>query len=173
MIVVSDTSAITSLAAIQHLSLLPELYTHVLIPEAVYRELADINPPGTGTLEVQSAPWLQVRQVTARNVVEQFQNEARLDPGESEAIPLWGLRFAIALALELNADLLLIDERRGRAEADRLGLRITGLLGILVEAKRKTLITTVKPLMDTLITTSEFRVSPALYKQILEIVDEA
>lgn len=164
MIVISDTSAITNLAAIQHLSLLPELYTHVLIPEAVYRELADIDPPIPGTLEVQSAPWLQVRQVAARNVVEQLQNEARLDPGESEVI---------ALALELNADLLLIDERRGRAEADRLGLRITGLLGILVEAKRKTLITSVKPLMDILIATSEFRVSPALYNQILEIVDEA
>jgi hypothetical protein len=51
-----------------------------------------------------------------------------LEPGESESI---------ALALEIGADLLLIDERRGRAEADRLGIKITGLLGILVEAKRK------------------------------------
>lgn len=67
----------------------------------------------------------------------------------------------------------MIDERRGRAEANRLGLRITGLLGILVEAKRQSLVVAVKPLMDALIATSEFRVSPALYKQILNIVDEA
>ena len=68
--------------------------------------------------------------------------------------------------------LLLIDERRGRAEANRLGLRIIGLLGILVEAKRRNLIPAVKPLMDAMIATSEFRVSPALYNQILEMVDE-
>jgi predicted nucleic acid-binding protein len=164
VIVISDTSAITNLAAIQHLHLLPQLYSQVTVPEAVYRELADIDPPVPGTLEAQSAAWLQVRPVTDLSVVQRLQNEARLDPGESEAI---------ALALELNADLLLIDERRGRAEADRLGLKITGLLGILVEAKRRNLIAAVKPLMDAMIATSEFRVSTALYNQILEMVDEA
>ena len=112
MIVISDTSAITNLAAIQHLQLLSQLYNQVIIPEAVYRELADIDPPVPGTLEVQSASWLEVRQVVNSEVVEHLQSEVSLDPGESEAI---------ALALELNADLLLIDERRGRAEADRLG----------------------------------------------------
>ncbi len=163
MIVISDTSAITNLAAIQHLQLLPQLYNQVTIPEAVYRELAEVDPPVPGTLEVQTSLWVEVRQVVNRTVVERLQVEVRLDPGESEAI---------ALALELNADLLLIDERRGRAEADRLGVRITGLLGILVEAKQKDLIVAVKPLMDTLIATSDFRVSSALYNQILDIVDE-
>lgn len=164
MIVISDTSAITNLAAIQHLHLLPQLYNQVTIPEAVYRELADIDPPVPGTLEVQAAPWVEVRKIVNRNAVERLQREVRLDPGESEAI---------ALALELSADLLLIDERRGRAEADRLGLRITGLLGILVEAKHQNLIVAVKPLLDATIATSEFRVSSALYNQILEMVDEA
>lgn len=163
MIVISDTSVITNLAAIQHLLLLPQLYRQVIIPEAVYRELADIDPPVPGTLEAQTADWLQVKQVTELSVVQRLQNEARLDLGESEAI---------ALVLELKANLLLIDERCGRAEADRLGVRITGLLGILVEAKRKNLIATVKPLIDAMISTSEFRVSPALYNQILDMVDE-
>ncbi|EDZ94421.1 MAG: DUF3368 domain-containing protein [Limnospira sp. PMC 1291.21] len=163
MIVISDTSVITNLAAIHHLKLLSQLYHQVTIPESVYRELVDIDPPVPGTLEVQGAAWLKVRALVNRSVVEQLQNEVRLDPGEAEAI---------ALAIELQADLLLIDERRGRAEADRLGIKITGLLGILVEAKQKNLITAVKPLMDALIATSEFRVSSALYNQILNMVNE-
>jgi hypothetical protein len=164
VIVISDTSALTNLAAIGHLHLLPQLYERVIIPEAVYRELADITPPVPGTLEVKIASWLQVKHVTNRHLVERLQAEVRLDPGESQAI---------ALALELNADLLLIDERRGRAEANRLGLRITGVLGILVEAKHQHLVVAVKPLMDALITTSQFRVSSNLYAQILTLVDEA
>nr|WP_199305049.1 DUF3368 domain-containing protein [Phormidium sp. FACHB-592] len=151
------------MAAIDQLRLLPLLYQQVIIPEAVYRELVDIAPSVPGSAEVQAASWLEVKLLANREIVERLQSEARLDPGESEAI---------ALALELGADLLLIDERRGRAEADRLGIKITGLLGILIEAKRKRLIVAVKPLMDALIATSDFRVSSALYDQILNIVNE-
>lgn len=79
MIVVSDTSAITNLAAIQHLHLLPQLYNQVTIPEAVYRELADIAPPVPGTLEVQTAPWLAVRHVVNRSLVDRLQYQVRLD----------------------------------------------------------------------------------------------
>lgn len=146
------------------MQLLAQLYNQVKIPEAVYRELVEIDPPVPETREVQDASWVEIKQVSDRATVERLQSEARLDPGESEAI---------ALALELDADLLLIDERRGRAEADRLGIKITGLLGLLVEAKRKNLIAAVKPLMDALIATATFRVSSALYEQILELVDEA
>ena len=163
MIVISDTSVITDLAAIQHLNLLPQLYTHVILPEAVYIELTNVSNPVSGTVEVQSAEWIEIKQVVAYQVVERLQNEVKLDRGESEAI---------ALALELNADLLLIDERRGRAEADRLGIRITGLLGILIEAKQRGLVTATKPLIDDLIRSSEFRVSSTLYDYILSIVDE-
>lgn len=163
MIVISDTSVITNLVAIHHLRLLQQLYERILIPEAVYRELADIDPPVPGTLEVQTLDWLEVLSLRDRTIADQLQNQSQLDPGESEAI---------ALALEINAELLLIDERRGRAIATRLGLRITGLLGILVEAKQRSLIPSVKPLMDALIATSEFRVSQLLYEQILQMVNE-
>lgn len=163
MIIISDTSVITNLAAINHLQLLPQLYKHIIIPTAVYRELADIDPPVPGTKEVQSAQWIEVKSVATPTIVQQLQQDLKLDPGESEAI---------ALALELHADLLLIDERRGRAEANRLGLRITGLLGILVEAKQRQYISAVKPLMDNLVAMAQFRIAPQLYKRILEMVDE-
>jgi uncharacterized protein len=163
VIVISDTSVITNLAAIGHLHLLQLLYGQILIPAAVYRELTDIDPPVSGTLEVQTLPWIGVRTVDNFRMVQQLQTQGQLDLGESEAI---------TLALEMKADLLLIDERRGRAEANRRGIRITGLLGVLVEGKRRSLIDAVKPLMDELIGTSEFRVSQALYVQILELVKE-
>lgn len=160
MIVISDTSVITNLVAIHHLCLLQQFYDLILIPEAVYRELADIDPPVPGPVEVQTLDWLEVLSLRDRTIADQLQNQFQLDPGESEAI---------ALALEINADLLLIDERRGRAEATRLGLRLTGLLGMLVEAKQRSLIPSVKPLMDALIDTSAFRVSQPLYEQILQM----
>jgi len=147
VIVVSDTSVFTNLAAIGHLHLLQQLYDRIFIPTAVYQELT-IDPPVPGTAEVETLQWLEVRSVSDRAMVEQLQNRAQLDPGESEAI---------ALALEINADLLLIDERRGRKEANRLGIRITGWLGVLVEAKQRALICAVQPLMDDLIATSQFR----------------
>jgi len=153
----------TSLAAIKQLNLLQQLYEALTIPEAVYRELARVNPPVPGTVEVQTAGWIQVQRVSDNSLVTMLEEQQQLDEGESEAI---------ALAIELNAELLLIDERRGRAEADRLGLRITGLLGVLIEAKRNRLIVAVKPVLNDLIETAEFRVSDALYAQILQMVGE-
>ena len=101
MIVVSDTSAINNLAAINQLQLLHQLYGTVLIPEAVYRELTDSNFPVAGATEVQTFAWIQTRAVSARAIVEALSNE--LDIGEAEAI---------ALAVEIKAEQVLIDERR-------------------------------------------------------------
>lgn len=160
MIIVSDTSIITNLISIQHLFLLVNLYQTVIIPQAVFQELLVLGDSISNQL---SQPWINVQAVVDQSTIAELQSRARLDRGESEAI---------LLAQQLNADLLLIDERRGRAEAQRLGIRITGLLGILIEAKGKALIPAVKPLMDQLIAESSFRVSPALYNLILKIAQE-
>ncbi|MFN6528248.1 DUF3368 domain-containing protein [Nostoc sp. ChiSLP03a] len=161
MIVVSDTSPINNLAAINHLHLLQQLYGTVLIPEAVYRELTDPNFPVAGTIEVQTFIWIQTRPVQDRTLVEALSNE--LDIGEAEAI---------ALALEMKADQVLIDERRGRMVAARLNLGYTGILGILVEAKSQKLIFAVKPLLDALINQAGFWVAEPLYMRVLQLVDE-
>jgi uncharacterized protein len=86
VIVVSDTSPINNLAAINQLHLLLRLYGTVLIPEAVYRELTDPNFPVAGATEVQTFDWIQTRAVSDRTLVEALSNE--LDIGEAEAIAL-------------------------------------------------------------------------------------
>ncbi|MFQ4137648.1 DUF3368 domain-containing protein [Nodosilinea sp. PGN35] len=86
-----------------------------------------------------------------------------LDIGEAEAI---------ALAVEVQATQVLIDERRGRLVASRLNLRYTGLLGILAEAKGQGLIAEVKPLLDALINEAGFWVAEPLYTSVLRLVNE-
>ena len=83
-----------------------------------------------------------------------------------------GVAEAIALTVELKANVLLIDERQGRLVADKLHLHYTGILGILVEAKKQGLITTVKPLLDALIDQAGFWVTVPLYTKVLQLVDE-
>ena len=79
---------------------------------------------------------------------------------------------AIVLALETEADLLLIDKRRGRAAAIECGLNVVSLLGILLQAKAKKLIPCVKPLIGQLIEQANFRVNSKLYAKVLEVAKE-
>ena len=161
MIVVSDTSPINNLAAINQLHLLQQLYGTVLIPEAVYQELTDPDFPVAGAKEVQTFTWIQIRAIEDRTMLKALSSE--LDPGEAEAI---------VLALEMKAEQVLSDERRGRMIAARLNLHYTGILGVLVEAKSQGFISTVKPLLDDLINKAGFWVTEPLYKSVLRLVNE-
>jgi len=155
MIVVSDASVLILLAKASQLTLLRALYGHVLLPRQVYDDVVIKGAGRVGAMEVQAADWLETRQVA--NVVLVKELERNIDPGEAEAI---------ALALEVRADLLLIDERRGRAIAASYGLNMTGVAGLLVEAKHSGLLPVVKPTLDLLIH-SGYRLSDHLYQQIL------
>ena len=161
MIIVSDTSPINNLAAIDHLHLLHQLYGTILIAEAVYRELTDPDFPVAGGTEVQTFDWIQTRAVSDRILVKALNNE--LDIGEAEAI---------ALAVEFQAEQVLIDERRGRLVAARFNLRYIGILGILVEAKSQGLIIEVKPLLDALVNEAGFWVAEPLRNMVLQLVNE-
>jgi predicted nucleic acid-binding protein len=106
LIVVSDTSPILNLARIGRLELLQLLYHQILIPDAVYRELTDSKRDLPPAIDLTSMSWLMVVAAANQNRVQDVLEN--LDPGEAEAI---------VLAIELRADLLLVDERRGRRNA--------------------------------------------------------
>lgn len=86
-----------------------------------------------------------------------------LDQGEAEAI---------TLAIEIKSDLLVIDEQKGRKVSRRYGLRIIGVFGILINAKKRGIISNVKPYMDDLREKAGFYISEKLYSEILKRVDE-
>ena len=163
VIVVSDTSPLSGLAIAGYLSLLEQIYDEVIIPVAVANELRRGGQDNPRITEVLALDWVEVQQPKNLALVETLQADQNLDRGESEAI---------ALALELKADELLIDERLGRREASRLGLSITGLLGILLVAKRRGLVGAIRPIMDDLINEAGFRVSSQLYADVLAMAGE-
>ena len=160
MIVVSDTSPLIALAAVGRLDLLRKLYGEVLIPEAVHRE-ATASPGAPGAAAIGAAEWLRVEAVRDRTLVAALSLD--LDQGEAEAI---------ALAIERGADLLLVDERRGRTTATRLGQRVVGVLGVLIEAKRSRDLQAVRPVLDVLASEVGFRMTEALYARVLKAADE-
>ncbi len=159
MIVISNTSPITNLAAIGQLELLQQLYGKILIPRAVCDEMYLGQP---GAREIQSFSWIEIKQTTNQSLVDVLSSE--LDKAESEAI---------ALGVELKAGLLLLDERRGREVAFRLKLKFIGLLGLLLEAKHKKLISAIKPVLNDLIIKAGFWVSNSLYTYILQTAGES
>jgi predicted nucleic acid-binding protein len=154
MIIVSDTSVITNLYQIGQLDILEELFSEIVIPQGVYEELEKLPEQ---KIQIDAINWITIREI--KDEARYLQLRKTLDRGESESI---------VLAIELQADALLIDEKKGRKIARELGVEVTGLLGVLLEAKLEGIIEAIKPLMDDLIYQAEFRISPRLYKDILD-----
>jgi hypothetical protein len=159
MIVVSDTSALSNLLVIGRLDLLRSLFGHVLIPNAVATELYVLE---RHKRELLNKDWISVAEISDLQLFDSLRE--KLDAGEAEAI---------TLSIELSADFLLIDELAGRIEARDRGIKIIGVAGILVEAKRLGLINLLRPEIEKLIRDARFRMSADLISEVLESVDES
>jgi len=117
-LVIADTSPINYLILIGHIDVLPSLFEKVILPSVVRDELDDA-PPLVRLWIADPPPWVEVRTTTNPHPDASLRN---LDPGEEDAI---------ALAAELHADLLLMDDRDGVLAARRKGFTVTGTLGVL------------------------------------------
>jgi predicted nucleic acid-binding protein len=153
MIVVSDTSPLTALLSVGEEEILPCLFGKVIVPIAVREELMQSH---------ELLPdWLEVRDVVDLAAAKRL--TLMVDEGEAEAIEL---------AKELHADLLLIDERKGRRLAVAEGVSVIGLLGVVVLAKRRGLIPSARDLIVALKDQAGFYLSGELVDRALASVGE-
>ena len=161
MVVISDTSVLSNFLQLDRIDVLENLYRELIIPPTVASELQALEAfiPELNTL--LNAPWIRIQLPSDESFVNSLRQ--KLDPGESEAI---------ALAIEFQADLLLMDELLGRKLAENYGIKISGTLGSLLRAKEKGLIASVKPILDQLRDEIGFWISESLYKNVLELAGE-
>lgn len=162
--IVSDSSTLIHLARIGRLALLKDMVGTVAIPTAVWREivLEGKDRPGAKDVQVANADgWIQVSEPSNHHLLRILKNE--LDEGEAEAI---------ALAIEQQAELLLIDESEGRRIAGLYDLPKTGVIGILIRAKLDGRIASLRQELDALREDGRFWIAKPLYRRALQEVDE-
>ncbi|MCF8005639.1 MAG: DUF3368 domain-containing protein [Chromatiaceae bacterium] len=164
-IVVADAGPLIALARVDQLSLLATLYGAVVIPERVLSELClDSHRPGARLLsDALTRGVLRTHPLPPDSEADLARLSCVLDAGESAAI---------LLAQALACRFLLIDERRGRAMARRQGIPVVGVAGVLLAAKRRGLLETVKPVLLAL-SRQGYRLSDALVAEILRLAGEA
>ena len=150
--VISNTSPLFYLHAVGQLDLLRQLFGRIITPPAVVAELAAGVVKGHDVPDIAELPWIEVRSPS-----EATDLEGDLGAGETEAI---------ALALEVPGSLLILDDFAARQVAAARSLRLTGTLGVVLQAKNEGCLAEVTPVMKALSRTT-MRMSDALVQLVL------
>jgi predicted nucleic acid-binding protein len=158
-VVVCNATPLIALSLIEQLHILQALYQTILIPPAVHEEVATGGASGIGVAELEASEWIRVVQLRDPARAELLSD---LDRGEAEVL---------ALALELTAESAIIDEKLARRHAKRLGIPLTGTLGVLLRAKRQGLIGPIRPFVERL-RQGGIRLSEAVIEEALRLADE-
>jgi predicted nucleic acid-binding protein len=151
MKVVSDTSPINYLILTEYVGVLQQLYDQIVIPGKVFEELSSAGAPDKVRNWCSGLPdWVQIREPTKTD------STLKLSGGE---------RDAVLLAEEIEADLLLLDERIARREASLRSLFVTGTLGVLDAAAKRGMVNRAEPIRR--LTETSFRASPKLLRLMI------
>ncbi|HAA90548.1 MAG: hypothetical protein XD63_1739 [Thermoanaerobacterales bacterium 50_218] len=156
MRVICNTSPLILLAKINRLDLLAQLYSEVIIPVSVLKEME--AKPGEEVKQIQAL--LQSQKFQLRKASQRALNELPPDLGVGE-------QEAIALALEIEADLVILDDYLGRRVAHERGLPLTGTIGVLIEARERGMISSVRRELDRLIEAGMW-IDEVFYHRILK-----
>ena len=160
MTIVCDTSPLLLFARADRLGLLPALYQRVVVPGAVLQEV-----------NVQAdEPARQIQVHVQQDVFQRKEAQGRSLDAVGENMGR-GERAAIALARELDAELVVLDDEQGRTEARRHGLSVTGSIGILIEAKERDVIASMRRELDRLVEEGLW-IDEQLYDRVLREHEE-
>jgi hypothetical protein len=157
--VICNTSPIQYLYQVELLHVLPAMVGCVIVPPAVVDEIAEGLGAGVSLADLASLNWITVQRPSSELAVPLVTD---LGPGETEVL---------MLGLELREAVVVLDDAFARRMAETLGLRLTGTLGLLLDAKRAGLIPAVGPYLDQL-QSLRFRVSPKTRAAVLRLADE-
>lgn len=153
MSVVSDTTAITTLIKASHERLLQELYERVLVPQAVWDELMAFHS--------KLPKFIELHPVVDPD--QRLPGTESLGRGEAEAL---------SLAKQLNARLLLTDDRKARLAAMRLQIQCIGLVGMVIHAKHRGNILSVREMLGTLESKGGLYLSDAVVAEAIRLSGE-
>jgi uncharacterized protein len=158
--VISDTSPLQYLHQLGLLHVLPALAGRIVVPTSVESELLVGKELGINLPDLAKLDWVEIRTPNSRPALPLIHD---LGPGETETL---------MLALERPGATVLLDDGLARRVAGLLEIPFTGTLGLLLDAKQKGLVPTLRPILDEL-QTLRFRVSPQTRSTILERAGEA
>ncbi len=161
MIVVSNSTILIRLAKIGKLDLLRKIFSKVYIPEEVFKEVAERGKKKPGSQVISEAGWIEIKPINEKTQVNFLM--ASLEKGKAEVL---------ALAKEINADLILLDEEKARKSAVIAGFEVMGLLGLLIVAKNLGLLKEIRSSIQEL-KRKRFRISDKILVEALRKVGEA
>ena len=158
--VIVNSTPLIALCHVNKLSVLKQLYGEITIPKAVYDEIS-VKSDSVCKKEVdESLEWIHIQNI--KNDMAKAMFKSQLHEGEVEVM---------ILAMEQQADVVIIDDQNAKKYAKYLNLPVTGTLGILIKAKKNGFITELKPILDIMVKNGIY-IKPSLIELCLKQVNE-